>query len=209
MTLSMGRTPSSKREQILVAAELALLEKGVTATSIEEIAAEVGISKNGFFYHFRNKDELVRGVLERNLKLDEEWLDGLFAQADRTTNDPLISFLTFIDLLARDAESLPDFHPGCITSVCCYQERWLSNEVGEAAARVLLFWRDRLLERLQLIAKVHQPKIDADLEDLAIMLTALLDGTITYSKVVKQKEVLARQVRLYGELVERAFSHRR
>jgi hypothetical protein len=44
------------------------------------------------------------------------------------------------------------------------------------------------------------------LEDLAIMLTALLDGTITYSKVVNQKEVLARQVRLYGELVERAFS---
>ncbi len=206
MTLLMDRTLSSKREQILVAAELALLEKGVTATSIEEIAAEVGISKNGFFYHFRTKDELVRGILERNLKLEEEWFDGLFAQADRATNDPLISFLTFIDFLAREAEDLPDLHPGCITSVCCYQDRWLSNEVSEAGARVLLFWRDRLLERLQLIAKVHQPKIDANLEDLAIMLTALLDGTITYSKVVKQKEVLARQVRLYGELVERAFS---
>ncbi len=184
MTLLMDRTPSSKRDQILVAAELALLEKGVSATSIEEIAAEVGISKNGFFYHFRTKDELVRGILERNLKLEEEWFDGLFAQADRATNDPLISFLTFIDFLAREAENLPDLHPGCITSVCCYQDRWLSNEVSEAGAQILFTWRARLLERLQLIAKVHPPKIDADLEDLAIMLTALLDGTITYSKVV-------------------------
>lgn len=205
MPLVMDRSPSSKREQILVAAELAFLEKGVKATSIEEIAAEVGVSKNGFLYHFRNKDELVRGILERNLQLDKAWLEALFAQADRTSNDPLTSFLTFVDLLAQEAEDLPELHPGCITSVCCYQDRWLSEDVNEAGARILAYWRDTLAERIQLIAKVYQPKIDADLEDLAIMLTALLDGVITYSKVFKRKAVLARQVRLYGELVRRVF----
>ena len=201
----MEQTPQSKREQILTAAEASLLEKGVTATSIDEIVAEVGISKNGFFYHFRNKDELVRGILERNLKRDVEWLDDLFSRADRETTDPLASFLQFVELLAREMESLSDYHPGCITSVCCYQDRWLSQDVSEAGAKVLEFWRDRLLERLKRVAKEYSPQIDAELEDLAVLLTALLDGAITFSKVVQQKEVLSRQVRLYGELVEKAF----
>lgn len=48
------------RERVLQLAESAILEKGFGATSIEELIAAAGITKSGFFYHFKDKTELAR-----------------------------------------------------------------------------------------------------------------------------------------------------
>jgi AcrR family transcriptional regulator len=53
------------RDRILAIAEAGVLEKGFGATSIEEVIAEAGITKSGFFYHFRDKNELAREMLKR------------------------------------------------------------------------------------------------------------------------------------------------
>ena len=58
----------NKRDQILDVAERSVLSKGFNATSIEEIVAETGITKGGFFYHFRDKNELARALLERSIE---------------------------------------------------------------------------------------------------------------------------------------------
>jgi AcrR family transcriptional regulator len=55
------------RERILEVAESAVLAKGFAATSIEELIAAVGITKSGFFYHFKDKSELAKGLLLRYL----------------------------------------------------------------------------------------------------------------------------------------------
>ena len=51
------------RERVLQLAEFAILEKGFGATSIEELIAAAGITKSGFFYHFKDKTELARILL--------------------------------------------------------------------------------------------------------------------------------------------------
>ena len=53
----------------------AVLAKGFAATSIEEIIAAVGITKSGFFYHFRDKGELAKGLMLRYLEQDKAVLD--------------------------------------------------------------------------------------------------------------------------------------
>ena len=57
------RKGGDTRERILDAAEAAVLEKGFAATSIEELIAAVGITKSGFFYHFKDKGELAKALL--------------------------------------------------------------------------------------------------------------------------------------------------
>ena len=54
------RKGGDTKERLLEAAEAAVLEKGFAGTSIEELIAAVGITKNGFFYHFKDKNELAR-----------------------------------------------------------------------------------------------------------------------------------------------------
>ena len=195
----------SKRDDILDVAERAILEKGVSATTIEELITEVGISKNGFFYHFQDKNQMIEAILDRNQTVDKEWFAGLFAQAGAAGADPLVQFLAFLDLLAEEMANLPDGHPGCLTTACCYQDRLLNAEVKEAAAGVLYQWRDIILDRLKRVAERHPPAPGVNLVELAEMLPALIDGAIIYARVVSDQTTIPRQVRLYKALIENTF----
>ena len=77
MQEAQTRRGGDTRERLLEAAEAAVLEKGFAATSIEELIAAVGITKNGFFYHFKDKGELARALLVRYIEHEETLFDEL------------------------------------------------------------------------------------------------------------------------------------
>ena len=70
----MQETPrkgSDTKERILDVAEAGVLEKGFAATSIEELIAAVDITKSGFFYHFKDKNELAKALLIRYVERED------------------------------------------------------------------------------------------------------------------------------------------
>ena len=69
---------SATRNRILDVTEAAVLEKGFSATSIDEVIAEAELTKSGFFYHFPDKNTLARALLMRYLKCDTEMQDEIF-----------------------------------------------------------------------------------------------------------------------------------
>lgn len=196
----------SKRDEILDAAEKAILGKGVSATTIEELIVEVGVSKNGFFYHFQDKNQMIEAILDRHLKFDQAWFDELRSKASEINDDPLEIFLAFLELLAKELGNMPGGHPGCMTTACCYQDRMLSNSVRSVASDILLQWRGVALMLLKDVAAEYPARFEIDLEELADMLPALIDGSIIFARVVADQTVLPRQIRLYRELVKSTFS---
>jgi AcrR family transcriptional regulator len=193
------------RERILEAAETAVLDKGFAATSIEELIAAVGITKGGFFYHFKDKGELAEALLVRYVERENELFDELFARADALNEDPLHAFLAGLELLAGLMADLPNGHPGCLVASFCYQDRLFDREVRELNAAAVLGWRKRFRERLDMIAARYSPRIDVDLDDVADMLSVIADGGIILSRVVKDKQALPRQILLYRDYVRGIF----
>src|SRR5262245_37204615 len=61
----------SARERLLALAEAAVLEKGFAATSIDELIASAGITKSGFFYHFKDKSELAKALMQRYIEVHD------------------------------------------------------------------------------------------------------------------------------------------
>jgi AcrR family transcriptional regulator len=59
----LGR--AERREQILAAATQAFARSGFAGTSLDDIAAEAGISRVILYRHFDSKTELYRAVLDR------------------------------------------------------------------------------------------------------------------------------------------------
>ncbi len=57
-----------REDLILQVAEEVLLEKGYHDTSMDEIAAHVGIAKGTLYLHFARKEELVLALLDRELQ---------------------------------------------------------------------------------------------------------------------------------------------
>lgn len=196
----------SARSKLMDLAESAIIVKGFAATSIDELVAGAGITKSGFFYHFRDKSELARALLERHVSRDDEILGGIFGRARELHDDPLHAFLTGLKMLADLLADLPATYPGCLVAAICYQDQMFSREVRDLNARAMLAWRRRFRERLEEVAEVHPPRIKVDLDALADMLSAVVEGSIVVSKALKEPKVLAEQVLLYRDFIRLVFT---
>lgn len=205
MSVTALKRPSDTRERILEVAESAVLLKGFGATSIEEIIAAVGITKSGFFYHFRDKSDLAKALVQRYVDRENELLDDLFARADALNEDPLHGYLVGLKMMAEMMADLPKGHPGCVIATVCYQEQLFNRDVVELNAQAMLSWRKRFRERFDLIAAKYPPRVAVDLDDLADMASGLVDGGIIMSKVLKDKSLMPKQVMLYRALVRSIF----
>lgn len=193
------------RERIMDIAQDAVLHKGFASTSIDEIICEAGITKSGFFYHFRDKNDLAKALLQRYL--DTEWriFDDLFKKAEELSDDPLHGFLIFLKLFADVMGDIPNGHPGCLAASYVYQDFMFSQDVRDMTTEGHSIWRRRFRERLDRIAARYPARIDINLDDLADMLSAVADGGIILSKSLHDPQVLPRQVLLYRSFVKLVF----
>lgn len=194
-----------KRGLILDIAQAAVLEKGFGATSIEEIIAAAGITKGGFFYHFRDKNALARALIERHMEEDDRILEGIFRRGRELSEDPLEAFLIGLRLLAEMLDGLPGGHPGCLVATYCYQERLFDREVRALNRQAVLAWRERFRGLLGEIADRYPPREPADLDDLADMVSTVVEGGIVMAKALGEPKVLARQVLLLRSAMRLLF----
>ena len=96
----MGKGEAT-RERILEIAEAAVLAKGFGATSIDEVITEAGLTKSGFFYHFKDKNALAHEMLRRYVATNDRLFDEIFARGGELSDDPLQAFLISLKLLAE------------------------------------------------------------------------------------------------------------
>ena len=105
--MQIAHTPRSLKEKqrqerealILQVAEEVLMEKGYHETSMDEIAARVGIAKGTFYLHFPGKEDLVVAIFARDmqqfLQAVEEAIEGT-AASELTARAKLEAVLHFM-----------------------------------------------------------------------------------------------------------------
>ena len=199
------RKGTDTRERILELAEAAVLEKGFAATSIDELIAGAGITKGGFFYHFKDKADLARALMQRYIAHNDTVLGDIFRRADDLNDDPLHGFLVALKLLAETMADLPGTHPGCLVASFCYQDRLFDPDVIDLTRAGVTSWRKLFRDRLEAIAQRYPMRTRVDLDDLADMANTLVDGGIIMARVLDDKDVLPRQILLYREFVRSVF----
>lgn len=68
---------AATREALLDAAEAVFLENGVARTSLEQIARHAGMTRGAVYWHFKNKADLFRAMLERVRMPFQELIDEI------------------------------------------------------------------------------------------------------------------------------------
>jgi TetR/AcrR family transcriptional regulator, transcriptional repressor for nem operon len=200
------KRPNETRERLLELAEAAVMAKGFAATSIDELIAAAGISKSGFFYHFKDKNALAKGLILRYLEHDKVLVDDLFRRGDELNEDPLHGFLVGLRLFAELMANLPANYPGCLAASFAYSDQLFDREVRELNQQGVLQWRHRFRERLDLIARKYPPKQEVDFEAHADMAMALVEGGLVMMRLMKDTTILPRQILLYRDLVRWTFA---
>jgi TetR/AcrR family transcriptional regulator, acrAB operon repressor len=69
------------REQVLDAALRIFSQKGYSATTLEDVAVEAGVTRGAVYWHFKGKPELYRALIsERMAKMGAIYADALSSQ---------------------------------------------------------------------------------------------------------------------------------
>ena len=152
--------------------------KGYTATRIEDICAEAGLTKGSFFHHFKSKDDLALSAVAH-------WDDhsqGVFAEAPyHAPVDPLDRLLAYVDfrkaLLTGD---LADFTCFAGTMV---QETYATHPDLNAACEANISGHARTLES-DIDAAMRGHGVDGDWtpESLALHIQAVIQGAFILAK---------------------------
>ena len=194
------------RTRIMDIAEASILEKGFGATSIEEIIAEVGLTKGGFFYHFPDKGALAKALLLRYRDTEDALFDDLFARAKELHDDPLHAFLIGLKLFAEMMEEVETVHPGCLMATMTFAERLFDREIHALNREIVLSWRLRFRAAFQDIVDIYPPRDDVDIDALADMVSTTVEGGIVMSRALRDPAVLPQQVLLLRSYIKLLFT---
>ena len=78
------KSPAERKDEILAAAERVFGEKGVDATTIEDITAAAGVAKGTFYLYFDSKDHVIAALRDQFV---EETLEYAAELASRVGTD--------------------------------------------------------------------------------------------------------------------------
>jgi len=204
-TENMGTKGEQTREHILATAQSIILQRGYAGTSIEDIISKAGITKGGFFYHFDGKKDLARHLMQRYLVQYEAFFNSLVERAETLSEDPLQRLLIFLMLLAEAMADLPCTHPGCLVASFTYESQQFDDDVRELSAEGMLAWRRIFMRQLERAREKYPLKVDRPLEEIADMLTSIIEGGIIMAKVLDDQHILPNQLLQYRNYLRLAF----
>ncbi len=195
---------AATRARILDTAERLVLRQGFSATTVDAVIGELGITKGAFFHHFGSKADLSLALVERYAHRDIAELHAWLARADELARDPLQRLLVFIGLVAQDADRLVGETPGCLYGSYVYEQQLFGEGVRQVVADAVLEWRRTLAARLTEVMAVHPPRIAVDTESLADTVLTAFEGAYVLARAVREPRQLHDQllhVRNYLELL--------
>jgi len=193
------------RERLLDAANDAILTKGFAGTSIDELVEATGITKSGFFYHFRDKGDLARQLLVRFLEEDDAVMDELTARAHALADDPMQRFLLFLNLYADMVDEIDEVHPGCLVAAIIYQEQAFDRDVRQMLFETAMRWRARFRLWFQAIDAKYTPVAPIDIDTVADSFSAVVEGSIVLTRALGDPKLLGRQLRLFRTMIQTIY----
>jgi len=101
----MARIPAvQRREELIAAAWRVMASEGVPAATTRRIVAEAGMQLGTFHYCFRSKDELVRELVEREVRAEIEVATAPFAKATDVSAALAAGFASIWQALTADRD---------------------------------------------------------------------------------------------------------
>ncbi|MCP1198835.1 TetR/AcrR family transcriptional regulator [Notoacmeibacter sp. MSK16QG-6] len=164
--------------RILDAAIASVREKGYAATRVDEVATAAGVTKGGFFHHFKNKEEMAVAAAARWSEVTGQLFE---AAPYHLPDDPLDRVLAYIDFRREIIGGQTDEFTCYVGTLA--QEVHLSAPAIREAARASIFAHAETYEVDIDAAKAeHCPDADWSAESLALHIQAVLQGAFIIAK---------------------------
>jgi TetR/AcrR family transcriptional repressor of nem operon len=175
--------------------------KGYSATRIEDVCAEAGLTKGSFFHHFKSKEDLGLSAVAHW----EAMTSALFATAPyHGAADPLSRLIAYIEfrkaILTGD---LPDFT--CFVGTIVQETYQTHPEVSAAAAGNIKSHAKTLEADIRAAMREHGTPGGWTAESLALHFQAVIQGSFILAKAKGSAAAAAESLEHLKRYVELLF----
>lgn len=163
------------RQQLLDAALEVFWREGVTRASLQQIAAEAGLTRGALYWHFKNKEELFETLLaQKNQPFDQRLNEAALRKSGDVLTYLRQSFLELFRILESDVAQrklCEVMHLKC--------ERTAANQIiTETAMRYQRLMRSQAITALELSRSQGTLPEKTDMELASIYLESTLIGLV-------------------------------
>jgi len=170
-----------RRAQIMEAALACFTRKGYNNTTMDDIAAESGLSKGSLYWYFKGKDDLFAAALM-----------SVFINVGREAVAALEQCTTASDKLRAMAQAAIDFSKVAEGFFSLFLEFWASSprreEAGQMWVSLLTQYKDVVVEIIEEGVRDGEFK-PVDAEQLVWAIMAAYDGLAAYIMLVPDMDL--------------------
>jgi len=200
-----AETKVTSKEKILNAALTVIRCKGYTATTVDDLCAEAGVTKGAFFHHFKSKEDLAIAATKYWSQVtDQVFADGPYQKH----KDPLERVLGYIDfrkaLLKGD---LPEFT--CLVGTMVQEIFDSSPAIRDACRESIMNHSENVATELEAAKKMYAPKAKWTAEELALHIQAVIQGAFIMAKAKDDAKVAAESITHLRNYIESLFDKNR
>lgn len=174
--------------------------KGYSATRVEDVCVEAGVTKGSFFHHFKSKEELA---LAAAALWDAHTAQTFAAAPYHAAADPLGRLIAYVEfrkaILTGD---LPDFT--CFAGTIVQEAYRTHPDVSAACARSIIAQAKTLEADIRAAMREHRIRATWTAAGLALHILAVIQGGFILAKAQGSAEVAAESLehlRRYLELL--------
>jgi AcrR family transcriptional regulator len=178
------RKGEATRHRIVAAAAVLMHEKGVAATTTEDVQAAAGVSASQIYHYFDDKNCLTRAVI------------GYWSDAILGSQEPLLGRLDDIAALRTwasvvvDVQRANDFRGGCPLGSLASELAQTDAAAREDVVAGYRRWEGAIHQGLAAMKDRGALVDGADVDQLALALLTALQGGLLLTKVLRDGEPL-------------------
>lgn len=182
----MHRSVETKTK-LVDSAVLLMRTRGFNATSVDEICSSAGVTKGGFFYYFKSKEDIAQAALVR---FRERKKQGLAAAPFTKLTDPFERVLARVEFARQVAGSSEQSVEGCLIGMFA-QELSLTNPALRAACKEsFAAMAQGFATDLTAAKALYAPQAAFDPQKVAFLFVSICQGSLIMAKAFDGLRVL-------------------
>lgn len=170
---------NSTLDNILGVARDLFLNRGFSATSVDEICRKAKITKGGFFHYFKSKECLAKIVLTRFCANTRDQIRQ--SGCCENVSDPLERVFAALDCISENLRQSKK-HQGCLITTFVQEMSQTHPAIQSMCREGLEAWALMIKNELKLAKKKYAPHSSVNVDSLANYCVAVIEGAQILAK---------------------------
>jgi TetR/AcrR family transcriptional repressor of nem operon len=194
--------PAETKLKLLEAGVTLMRSRGFSATTVDEICAEAGVTKGAFFHYFKSKDDIARNALNHFF---ENKVQAYSEAPFRKFPEPLDRVFGRLDYMTETSGGRDHVTKGCLIGVFAQELAFTNPEMRDVCQQFFSRIAEDFARDLAAAKAAHPPTVEFDPTAVAQTYVALMQGSLLMAKTAGNTEVLRQNFEQYRTYLQFLF----